>query len=1141
MNAPLDPAAAGLVLQSPGGLSAAFHANGTLRGLDFGDTTVKLFAGDALEAGATALWLRRREGAAVLDSLNLLSPASGAQWRLRAGGWEARGRWGDLRYRVRMQLHATAPVWSWHVDLHNAGDSAQTVDLVLLQDVALAPYGAVRINGYYVSQYLDHAPLAHASRGTVLATRQNLAGAGQRHPWLLTGSLRRAVGYATDALQSIGLGWRSGAAPVVATADLPSQRLQHEHAMLALQDAPCVMAAHADARLGFFAGVQADHPEASGMADLAQADAWATLAAAVPALKESAESAESAEAAPAWREAVPSLFTQAGGLATQELSEPELALRFPTPWRQVERSADGRLLSFFAACGTHVALPHKERQTLRPHGQLLRTGAHLVPDERSLTSTCWMAGVFHSMVTEGHVAIHRLLSTERSYLGLGHSSGQRVFLEIDGQWQQLGQPSAFAMSDRQCQWVYAHAGGVLTVSASAAAEDHVLSLALQVDEGAARRFLLTHHLALQGDDGLAPGMPTWRRGEDGTVTVAPAPGSAAQQQYPGGSFALQPHARSAALLDGVGADERLYLDGQSRGQPFLCLQTLPCHAFGLDIRSRLLGPSEAPDAALPRLTALHLPRLDLPQGGAQPSMAALSEWLPWLQNNALVHYLAPRGLEQYTGGGWGTRDVSQGPVELLLAHGCLAPLRDLLLRVFAEQQPDGDWPQWFMFFARDRLVRASDSHGDIVFWPLVALGQYLQASGDSGLLDEVLPFFHSEGPAHAERATVWQHVERALGVVAHRRIPSTHLAAYGHGDWNDSLQPADPALRERLCSTWTVTLHYQMLRTLGEALQALGRTAEASALLAQAAPVLHDFQQQLMPDGVLAGYALFETGGAPRYLLHPRDALTGARYSLLPMVHAVINEMLDPAEAARHLALVRTHLLGPDGARLFDRPLAYRGGPQTLFQRAESSSFFGREIGLMYTHAHLRYAEALAQHGDAEAFFAALCQANPIGMQQWLPQARLRQANCYYSSSDAEFADRYEAAAQYDRLLAGEVGVQGGWRVYSSGAGIALSLVVRQLLGLRSSHDAVQFDPVMPQSLDGLAAQATLRGTALAVRYRVGPRGCGVQQLVLNGRPLAFARLANRYRPGAASVALRDWEDALAQAAGAAALEIVLG
>ena len=76
----------------------------------------------------------------------------------------------------------------------------------------------------------------------------------------------------------------------------------------------------------------------------------------------------------------------------------------------------------------------------------------------------------------------------------------------------------------------------------------------------------------------------------------------------------------------------------------------------------------------------------------------------------MIHYLAPRGLEQYSGGGWGTRDVCQGPVEMLLALGRLEPLRDLLLRVFKTQNSDGDWPQWFMFFERERGIRPGDSH-----------------------------------------------------------------------------------------------------------------------------------------------------------------------------------------------------------------------------------------------------------------------------------------------------------------------------------------------------------------------------------------------------------------------------------------------
>ena len=49
------------------------------------------------------------------------------------------------------------------------------------------------------------------------------------------------------------------------------------------------------------------------------------------------------------------------------------------------------------------------------------------------------------------------------------------------------------------------------------------------------------------------------------------------------------------------------------------------------------------------------------------------------------------------------------------------------------------------------------------------------------------------------------------------------------------------------------------------------------------------------------------------------------------------------------------------------------------------------------------------------------------------PNALLRQANCYASSSDAAFADRYDAMQRYGAVRTGAVDVEGGWRVYSSG------------------------------------------------------------------------------------------------------------
>jgi cellobiose phosphorylase len=238
------------------------------------------------------------------------------------------------------------------------------------------------------------------------------------------------------------------------------------------------------------------------------------------------------------------------------------------------------------------------------------------------------------------------------------------------------------------------------------------------------------------------------------------------------------------------------------------------------------------------------------------------------------------------------------------------------------------------------------------------------------------------------------------------------------------------------------------------------------------------------------------------------------------MIHAILEDMLTPEQAREHLRLIDEHLTAPDGVRLFDRPMPYHGGPQRLFQRAETATFFGREIGLMYTHAHLRFAQALAHVGDADRFFRALCQANPIGIRALVPSATLRQANCYYSSSDAAFEDRYQASAEYERVARGTIALDGGWRVYSSGAGIALGLIVRRFLGLSREASTLSVDPVIPHALDGLSVQTTLLGRPLQVSYRIGAAGCGVNALKLNGTPLPFASRANPHRRGAAEISL---------------------
>ncbi|MBL8269137.1 GH36-type glycosyl hydrolase domain-containing protein [Steroidobacter sp.] len=1086
-------------LESPAGLTAELLANGAVRRMDHCDTIVNLFIGNELEGSVANLYLRRLNTDAV-QYLELLGPRSPTVFTRSADSWVGRGEWSGIRYTVQLRLAAAAPAWFWQVSLENSAGSAQHVDVIYVQDVALSPYGTVRLNEFYVSQYVDHTPLLHAKHGHVVASRQNLS-AGGRNPWCVIGSLRQGASFATDALQVHGLATRAGEQPIGILQGLPTRRLQHEHSLVAIQDAPLQIAPGERVSTGFFGSFSADHPAATSAVDLAAVDKVLDLPEA--ALADIAATAGDAADAG-------TLFSRALLLKALDLQRDELATLFNSQRRHEEADERGEVLSFFYEADRHVVLRAKERRVLRPHGHLLRSGRHTTPDELALTSTVWMNGVFHSMLTQGHVSFNRLLSTVHSYLGLYRSHGLRVFVEVGGQWQLLDMPSAFEIQPDACRWLYKHADGLIEVRSEAHAE-HQVALNIEVRAGAAARFFVSNHVALNGDDGSLSGEARWRS-EEGAIVIQPAEDSELAKRFSQGGFVVTP----STELERVGGDEMLFSDGGSRQQPYVCLVTAATKSFALTIRGNLVV--ESPD--VPKASGEQLVELlgvEAPAGSAlAEQVGRLAEIVPWFRHNALVHYLSPRGLEQYSGGGWGTRDVTQGPVEMLLALGHFQPIRDLLIRVMRAQAPDGDWPQWFMFFEREREIRAGDSHGDIVFWPLLALSQYLIASGDSSILDEPVPFFST---GHAlPPVPLWKHVERALKVIERRIVPGTALAAYGHGDWNDALQPADPNMRERMCSAWTVTLHHQVLTTLAQALRSIGREQDAARFESWAANVKRDFQHVLLVDGVLTGYALFAEKGRESYLLHPRDNITGVRYSSLAMIHAILEDLFNPEQLKQHLRLIDLHLSGPDGVRLFDRPMNYHGGPMRFFQRAESATFFGREIGLMYMHAHLRYAQALARVGETDRFFRALCQVNPIGIRSLVSSATPRQANCYYSSSDATFEDRYQASAEYERVAQGSVPLDGGWRVYSSGAGIGLALIVRRFLGLSIEAREVTLDPVIPVALNGLRVRLSLFGKSVTLTYEIDGTGWGVSAVKVNGQDVALTHDANPYRKGAARI-----------------------
>lgn len=514
------------------------------------------------------------------------------------------------------------------------------------------------------------------------------------------------------------------------------------------------------------------------------------------------------------------------------------------------------------------------------------------------------------------------------------------------------------------------------------------------------------------------------------------------------------------------------------------------------------------------------PRLSGAQGAE-----ALAEFLPWLAQDALIHYQVPRGLEQFTGGAWGTRDVCQGPVGLLISAGRLDLLSEVLINVFSAQQDNGDWPQWFEYLPGRRGPGHRESHGDIVYWPLLALAEYIAMTDDVSILDVEVGWVGQE--EFVEPSPIRAHVRAALEHILSHRAHDSRLPAYGHGDWNDSLQPADPELARWMCSSWTAELEIKALTMLAGSL-AQEDPGLADRLRGVVTGTEAALREVLLRDGELAGYGIIDDNGA-ELLVHPLDRRTGLAHGSLQMIHAIADELLTPQQARSHVDIIDEHLDGPTGILLFDTPVRYHGGETHMFVRAEAASFWGREVGLMYTHAHLRWVEALLRLGDASRAWEALQLIVPTGLGDAVAGAAPRQSNCYYSSIDARFSDRWDAEVRSGRLFDAAFAYEGGWRVYSSGPGLILRMVVQGFLGLRWSASGLVVDPVLPTSLDGLRATVMLGGREVHVVYAVGETGHGVRSVRINGVELPTTPSVARYRAGGVSLSCQAWDGAVGE------------
>lgn len=1103
-------------LKSASGLTAQLLPSGALFALRHRETLLNQFLPDPAEDGLGRLLVRRLdERGAPIGWARLTGPTLEFFQAEGVACWRT-APWSGIECLTTLTVHPRLAAWAWRVELRNTSSHPLRADLLHAQDLGLGDAGAVRNNEAYVSQYLDLLPVEDPAFGHVILARQNQPMAGGRRPWAAFACAEGSAAFCTDGWQFFGADHRLTSEPAaVREAALPSRRLQYEFALAGLQSHPLVLAPGARATVNFIAFFAEDHPAASGPEDVARLRALEPL-----------DWVRSVPAGAAFSRSGDSVFTSAPWLAGEAPTETDLAAWFGPARRHLERDPAGRTLAFFHGAATHVVTRQKEAGILRPHGHILRSGRSDWVDDAQFGVTCYAAGIFGAQAYLGNCSIARLLTVSRNTLGLARANGQRVFVRQAGGWQQLGVPTVFELTPGSARWLYKFGDSLVEARVWCSAALSASYLRLRVLAGAESEFLITHQLALGATEFDSAGSLEFRAAE-GWLSAQFDPAGYAGSHLPRTVFAVA--IDDPAHADALGGSAMLG-NGEERFRgPHAVIRTRPVRECGVI----MLGSTEGVE---PLAAAVASARAEFAaeSGEARPpapsmrltgtpdaGVARLNEILPWFAHNASIHFSAPHGLEQYGGAAWGVRDVCQGSVEWLLAASEFATVRRILLTVFAQQYAEGEqgsvaggWPQWFMF-EPFRSIQQAHSHGDVCFWPVKALCDYVEASNDFSLLTERCGYtdphsFAAAGPAE----TLWDHCDRVLALAESRFVPGTALVNYGDGDWDDTLQPADPTLRTRMVSAWTVGLAYQTFRQLAEVSRRAGESARAARLESTLRHMRADFAAHLIRGGVVAGFLVNEPDGSARPLLHPEDRVTGIRYRLLPMTRSILAGLFTPEEAERHMAVVARELKFADGVRLMSEPAAYHGGIEKLFKRAETAANVGREIGLQYVHAHLRYAEALARLGRADELWEALQVVNPVGLERIVPRAAPRQSNVYFSSSDPDFADRREFSARWNELRAGRVTVRAGWRLYSSGPGLYLHKVRACLLGVRESFGTVIFDPVLPRSLDGLGAEMRLCGRLVTLSFAVRHRTSGPRAVRINGTAVDGTREANPYREG---------------------------